>query len=71
MSEPCVCHCGGMVDGAVLSSVHWSDVPVTPDPVRRGGSCDGLTQGMTQTVDDMPVAVCRQRREPRPRRCRG
>ena len=71
MSEPYACHCGGMVDGAVLSSVHWSDAPVTPDPVRRGGSCDGLTQGMTQTVDDMPVAVCRQRREPRPRRCRS
>ena len=59
MSEPCACHYGGMVDRAVLSSVHWSDVPVAPDPVRRGGSCDGLTQGMTQTVDDMLVAVCR------------
>ena len=35
MSEPYACHCGGMVDGAVLSSVHWSDAPVTPDLVRR------------------------------------
>ena len=54
MSEPCACHCGGMVDGAVLSSVHWSDVPVTPDPVRRGSSC-GLMQGMARTTDDVPV----------------
>ena len=71
MSEPCACHYGGMVDGAVLSSVHWSDAPVTPDPVRRGGSCDGLMQGMTQTVDDMSIVVCRQRREPRPYWCRS
>ena len=37
--SPVACHCGGMVGGAVLSSVHWSDAPVTPDPVRRGSSC--------------------------------
>ena len=59
MSEPYACHYGGMVDGAVLSSVHWSDALVMPDPMRHGGSCDGLTQGMTRTVDDMSVAVCR------------
>ena len=58
MSEPCACHCGGMVDGAVLSLVHWSDAPVTLDPVRRGRSCDGLVQGMAHTMDDVPVAVC-------------
>jgi len=51
-----------------LSSMHWSDAPVTPDPVRRGSSSDSLTQGM---ADDMPVAICRQRREPRLSRCRG
>ena len=56
MFEPCACHYGGMVDGAVLSSMHWSDAPVTPDPMRRGRPCDGLVQGM---ADDMPVAVCR------------
>ena len=68
MSEPCACHCGGMVDGAVLSLMHWSNAPVMPDPVRRGSSSDSLTQGM---ADDVPVAVCRQRREPRLSRCRG
>ena len=31
-----------MVGGAVLSSVHWSDAPVTPDPMRRGSSCGGM-----------------------------
>ena len=25
-----------------MSSVHWSDAPVTPDPVRRGSSRDGM-----------------------------
>ena len=42
-----------------------------PDLVRHGGSGDGLTQGMAQTVDDVPIAVCRQRREPRLSRCRS
>ena len=55
--SPAACHCGGMVDGAVLSSVHWSDAPVTPDPVRRGSSCC-LAQGMVRTADDVPVVVC-------------
>ena len=36
MSESCACHCGGMVGGAVLSSVHWSDAPVTPVLVVAG-----------------------------------
>ena len=40
--SPAARHCGGMVGGAVLSSVHWSDASVTPDPVRRGSSCDGM-----------------------------
>ena len=48
--------------------MHWSDAPITPDPVRRGSSSDGLTQGM---ADDVPVAVCRQRKEPRLSWCRG
>ena len=39
--SPVACHCGGMVGGAVLSSVHWSDAPVMPDPVRCGSSCGG------------------------------
>ena len=60
-----------MVGGVVLSLMHWSDAPVTPDPVRHGSSCDGLTQGMAHAVDDVSVAVCRQHREPRPSRCRG
>ena len=34
-------HCGGVVGGVVLSSMHWSDAPVTPNPVRRGSSCGG------------------------------
>ena len=34
--SPVACHCGGMVGGAVLSSVHWSDAPVTPVPVVAG-----------------------------------
>ena len=55
--SPVARHCGGMVDGAVLSSVHWSDAPVMPDPVRRGSSC-GLAQGMVRAADDVPVAVC-------------
>ena len=57
MFEPCACHYGGMVDGAVLSSVHWSDTLVTPDPVQRGSSY-GLTQGMVRTADDVPVLEC-------------
>ena len=43
MSELCACHSGGMVDGVVLSSMHWSDTPVTPALVRHGSSC-GLAQ---------------------------
>ena len=66
--SPIACHCGDMVDGVVLSLMHWSDAPVTPDLVRRGSSSDGLTQGM---ADDVPVAVCRQRKEPRLSWCRG
>ena len=34
--SPVACHCGGMVDGEVLSSVHWSDAPVTPVLVVAG-----------------------------------
>ena len=66
--SPVAGHCGGMVDGAVLSLMYWSDVPVTTDPERHGSNNDSLTQGM---ADDVPVAVCRQRREPRLSRCRG
>ena len=57
MPSPVACHCGSMVGGAALSSMHWSDVSVTPDPVRRGSS-GGLAQGMVRTADDVPVAVC-------------
>ena len=39
--SPAACHCGGVVGGAVLSSVHWGDALVTPDPMRRGSSCGG------------------------------
>ena len=66
--SPVACRCGGMVSEAVLSLMHWSNAPVMPDPVRRGGSSDSLTQGM---ADDVPVAVCRQRKEPRLSWCRG
>ena len=31
--SPAACHCGSVVGGAALSLVHWSDVPVTPDPM--------------------------------------
>ena len=44
----------GMVNGAVLSLMHWSNAPVTPDLVRRGSSSDSLAQGM---ADDVPVVV--------------
>ena len=57
-----------MVDGAVLSLMYWSDMPVTPDPERHGSSSDSLTQGM---ADDVPIAVCRQRKGPRLSWCRG
>ena len=45
----------GMVNGAVLSLMHWRNAPITPDLVRRGCSSDSLAQGM---ADDVPVAVC-------------
>ena len=53
--SPIAYHYGGMVDGVVLSLMHRCNVPVTPDPVRRGSSSDSLTQGM---AGDVPVAVC-------------
>ena len=34
--SPVACHCVGMVGGAVLSSVYWSDVQVTPVLVVAG-----------------------------------
>ena len=40
--SPIARHCGGMVGGAALSSVHWSDAPVMPDPVRCGSSYGGM-----------------------------
>ena len=54
--SPAACHCGGMVGGAVLSSVHWSDAPVTPDPVRHGSSC-GSPVGAPSSVGDVLVTV--------------
>ena len=49
--NPVACHCGGMVGGAVLCSVHWSDAPVTPVPVVAGmpSSVEGelVTVGLT------------------------
>ena len=50
------CHCSGMVGGVVLSSVHWSDALVTPDPVRRGSSCGGLA-GAPSSFGDVLVTV--------------
>ena len=44
----------GMVNEAVLSLMHWSNAPVTPNLVRCGCSSDSLAHGM---ADDMPVAV--------------
>ena len=52
--SPVACHRGGMVDEVVLSLMHWSNAPVTPDLVRHGSSNDSLAQGM---ADDVPVAV--------------
>ena len=57
-----------MVSEAVLSLIHWGDALVTPDPVRRGSSSDSLTQGM---AGDVPIAVCRPRKDPRLSWCRG
>ena len=53
--SPIAYYYGGMVNGAVLSLMHWSNAPVTPDLVRCGRSSDGLVQGM---ADDVRVAVC-------------
>ena len=52
--SPVACYCGGMVNGVVLSLIHWSNAPVTPDLVRRGSPSDSLGQGM---ADDVLVAV--------------
>ena len=52
--SPVACYYGGMVNGVVLSLIHWSNAPVTPDLVRRGSSGDSLGQGMG---DDVLVAV--------------
>ena len=52
--SPVACYYDGMVNGVVLSLIHWSNTPVTPDLVRRGSSSDSLGQGM---ADDMLVAV--------------
>ena len=54
--SPAACHCGGMVGGAVLSSVHWSDAAVTPYPVRRGSFCGGPV-GAPSSVGDVLVTV--------------
>ena len=72
--SPAACHCGGMVGGAVLSSVHWSDAPVTPDPVRRGSSCGGPV-GAPSFVGDVLVTIrltgaeCRDRVDAMARVC--
>ena len=60
--------CCGMVNGAVLSLMHWSSAPVTSDLVRRGSSSDSLAQGM---ADDVPVTVRSQCKKPRLSWCRG
>ena len=57
-----------MVNGVVLSLMHWSNAPVTPDLVRRGSSSDSLAQGM---ADDVLVAVRSQCKKPRLNWCRG
>ena len=48
--SPVACYYGGMVNGVVLSLIHWSNAPVTPDLVRRGSSSDSLGQGMANNV---------------------
>ena len=52
-----------MVNGVVLSLMHWSNAPVTPDLVRRGSSSDSLAQGM--------VAIHSQCKKSRLSWCRG
>ena len=66
--SPVAYHCGSMISGAALSLMHWTNAPVTPDPVRRGSSSDSLAQGM---ADDVPVAVHSQCKKPRLSWCRG
>ena len=66
--SPVACYCGGMVNGVVLSLMHWSNAPVTPNLVRRGCSSDSLAQGM---ADDVSVAVRSQCKKPRLSWCRG
>ena len=52
--SPVACYCGGMVNEVILSLMHWSSAPVTPNLVRRGSSSDSLVQGMADVV---PVVV--------------
>ena len=52
--SPVAYYCSSMVNGVVLSLIHWSNAPVTPDLVRRESSSDSLGQGM---ADDVLVVV--------------
>ena len=66
--SPVAYYCGGMVNGAVLSLMHWSNASVTLDLVRRGSSSDSLAQGI---AGDVPVAVHLQCKKLRLSWCRG
>ena len=66
--SPIAYHCGGMVNGVVLSLMHWSNALITPNLVRRGSSSDSLAQGM---ADDVSVVVCSQCKKSRLSWCRG
>ena len=48
--SPIACYYGGMVNEVILSLMHWSSAPVTPNLVQRGSSSDSLVQGMADVV---------------------
>ena len=52
-----------------MSSVHWSDVPVTPDPIRRGSSYGGMHSFFYWRRAGH--CMFDRRREPRLGRCDG
>ena len=64
--SPAACHYGGMVGGAVLSSMHWSDTPVTPVPVVAGAP--SFVGGELVTVG-LTGAECRGRVDAMARVC--
>ena len=68
MPSPVACHCGGMVDEAVLSLVHWSGVPVTPGPVTAVAGASSSAGGVLVAAC-LTGAECRGRADAMVRAC--